>query len=120
MSDTDVLETIEFLQEQYNQEPNDNQLDFWIEALGSYDPDTLRRAAVNCVKSQKWYPKLSEFIGMVEKANEPIERRQIYWRAMSLYNMNLKGQITDEQLDRDAAWGYWRNEGIVVAPSLVD
>ena len=115
MSDVDVVEVVQFLQEQYNQEPNDTQLEFWIEALRDYEPETLKRAAVSCVKGQKWYPKLNEFLGMVEKADEPVKRRIMYWRAMSLYDMNLKGEISDEQLDKASAWGYWRNQGIVTA-----
>lgn len=106
---TDILATVEFLAGQYSTDKNrvdldDAQLEFWLEALADYQPTTLRKAAVACVKTLKWMPKLSEFLDLCEHNTEEDDRRQTWAQAMDLYNAALRGVITDEQLERDPAY----------------
>ncbi len=105
----DVLNTIAFLTEQYNQDMNDSQLDFWIDALEEYHPASLRKAAVEIVKRQKWMPKLSEFIDLVQRAEETGPAADVLnWTyAMILLGRNLRGEISDAELERNDSWKWF-------------
>ena len=104
--------TIQFLIDQYDKDMTDGQLDFWIEALSEYTPETLKRASMSVVKSSKWLPKLAEFIQICEheKFNDPSYNISIWDSSMELLGKNLRGEITDQQLETDASWQWYKRQ----------
>lgn len=120
MTEEAIINTIEFLKDNYGQEPKDGQISFWLEALADYDDATLTAAAVAWVKQSKWYPKLSEFLGMCEDYEREQNNVGAWARAMELYNANLRGEITDSQLERDSAWRWYekRNRPVEIDDAI--
>lgn len=109
---SDVIAVLEFLSDQYSTgdrriEPNDAQVEFWLDALQGYDAETLRSAAIECVKTIKWYPKLSEFLEKCRPLMDAENWHRRVWRANNLFNACLRGEISDEQLEQDAAYKWF-------------
>ena len=62
MQNRDLLLQLEKLQEYYNHKLNPTQLDVWLDALEHISPPRLDAMFKKCIATNKWFPKVSEFL----------------------------------------------------------
>lgn len=108
----EIIQAVTLLAEQYRQQDrlNDGLIDLWVEVLGEYDASEIRAATTACIRTQKFFPTLAEYLPHLEKAGEVRRERDdgraAYWRAMSNITAWLGGSLDDDTLERqpDIRW----------------
>lgn len=116
-SDETVLEVLDLFSMTYGKpgqkaEPTDQQVGIYTAALADLDDDELRQAAMECVKSAIWFPRIAEVRAAVDQIHQRNlhnpDPGKLYWQAMSLLSANLRGLISDEQLEREPVWRWYQ------------
>lgn len=112
-TDETIFEVLDYLAATYGKEPSDQQIGIYLAALADLDDDELRQAATECVKSSQWFPRISELRAAALRIHEHNQHnpdpRRLYWQAMSLQAMRLRGEISESQLEREPAWKWYEH-----------
>ena len=76
----------------------------YLRMLEGVDSDDLRRAADHWMKTEEWFPRVSQLLQTVDKLND-IEQgavysdpRRMFWRAMGVRNAVLREEMSPEAL----------------------
>lgn len=108
----EILDVLKLLSETYRQEITKARARAYINALADIPSKVLVDAAYQHIKVSKWFPKPAELIAQVDSVtvsnNYDGNDTAIYWQAMNLQNAFFAGEITEQQLESNRAYCWFK------------
>ena len=107
-----VLSVLEMLSGYYSKEPTDAQINIYLRTLTDIPDPILEQAAYDWIAQSQFFPRVNELRSSAQRVEENDGRTTKYqedevpmWvRASSLLSANLRGIITDDELEKHKTW----------------
>jgi hypothetical protein len=108
----EILQVVQDLAEYYEREPNDIQVNLWLDLLAEFDGAVLRAARLEHIRASAWFPKIAEMVKICTRLQAEVDQREgrvgMWLAAMDLYSLYWRGQISESELESNQIYRWFQ------------